>query len=126
MPIDYRKYPPDWKKTVERIRKRSEDKCEICGLNNHSYVFSVPMWVKDVENGKARYKRKMIWFRSEGDAIRESNGKSYKKVKVILTTAHLDHDETNHEVSDDRLLHLCQACHLRMDAKEKYRRAISK
>lgn len=35
--------------------------------------------------------------------------------KVILTVAHLDHDSTNHEVSDDRLAALCQACHLRYD-----------
>lgn len=45
-----------------------------------------------------------------------------KKVKVVLTIAHLDHDETNHNVSDDRLKALCQLCHLRYDAKEKYNR----
>ncbi len=45
--------------------------------------------------------------------------------KVVLTIAHLDHDAENHEVSDDRLAALCQACHLQYDqhrhvAKRKY------
>jgi len=127
MPIDYSKYPPDWKETVERIRKRSGDKCEYCKLPNHSFVWSVPMWVREVENDKPKYKRSMIWFRDKHDAYREAKGKGgIKKVEVILTVAHLDHDETNHNVSDDRLLHLCQACHLRYDAREKYNRAIEK
>jgi len=47
---------------------------------------------------------------------------SPKPVKVVLTVAHLDHDETNHQVTDDRLKAMCQLCHLRYDAKEKYRR----
>jgi len=59
------------------------------------------------------------------------NGQHYyshqiKPVKVVLTIAHLDHDETNHEVSLDRLKALCQLCHCRYDAKEKYRRIIEK
>ena len=45
-----------------------------------------------------------------------------KKVKVVLTIAHLDHDETNLSVRDERLKAMCQLCHLRYDAKEKYRR----
>lgn len=45
-----------------------------------------------------------------------------KRVKVVLTIAHLDHDETNHNVSDDRLKAMCQLCHLRYDAKEKLSR----
>ena len=45
-----------------------------------------------------------------------------KQVKVVLTIAHLDHDETNWDVKDERLKASCQICHLRYDAKEKYRR----
>lgn len=33
--------------------------------------------------------------------------------KVILTTAHMDHDNTNNDL--DNLRHLCQRCHLRHD-----------
>lgn len=35
--------------------------------------------------------------------------------KVVLTTAHLDHDTTNNR--DDNLMAMCQRCHLRHDAK---------
>jgi hypothetical protein len=45
---------------------------------------------------------------------------------VVLTIAHLDHDELNHEVKDERLKALCQHCHLNYDAKEKYRRVLEK
>jgi hypothetical protein len=35
--------------------------------------------------------------------------------KIVLTIAHLDNDHRNCDVADDRLLALCQQCHLRMD-----------
>ena len=34
--------------------------------------------------------------------------------KVVLTTAHLDHDTTRNDLSN--LRHLCQRCHLTLDA----------
>ena len=49
-----------------------------------------------------------------------------KRVKVVLTIAHLDHDERNHNIKDERLKAACQLCHLRYDAKEKYRRVGNK
>ncbi len=49
-----------------------------------------------------------------------------KIIKVILTIAHLDHDETNWNVKDDRLKAMCQKCHLQYDTEEKYRRIINK
>lgn len=42
--------------------------------------------------------------------------------RVVLTVAHLDHDETNWEVRDDRLKALCQSCHFRLDRKNNYHR----
>jgi len=105
MPIDYKKYPPNWSEIRKRILERSENKCECCGLENHSEIFSY----KDFDN-------KTIWQKEEPhnwlfDKI--------KKVKVVLTIAHLDHDETNHNVTDDRLKAMCKLCHLRYDVEEK-------
>lgn len=54
-----------------------------------------------------------------GSTAQSAKGKDYK---IVLTIAHLDHDETNHDVSDDRLRALCQPCHLKYDAEEKARR----
>ena len=46
----------------------------------------------------------------------------HNKKKIVLTIAHLDHDEQNWDVKYDRLAALCQKCHLRYDAPEKARR----
>ncbi len=97
MPCDYSKYPPNWKSEIRpRILKRANNCCEECGVANYSIV------ERTYPNG----------FK--------------KNVKIILTIAHLDHDEENWNVKDDRLKALCQLHHLRYDAKEKYRRVMTK
>lgn len=121
MPIDYSKYPPNWKsEIVPTVLKRANNCCEYCGLENKQIVHSIKFWVKDDDG---RYKYQSLWFRDQHDALREARGKGFTYVKVVLTIAHLDHDETNHEVELERLKALCQICHLRYDAKEKYRRS---
>ena len=123
MPIDYSKYPPNWEEIVARITKRSKGKCEFCGLKNHSLAYSIPFNIRQ----EGSYKIRRVWFRDKRDAIREAiHEDEMKKVRVILTVAHLDHDETNWKVKDERLAHLCQMCHVRYDAKEKYKRVRQK
>jgi hypothetical protein len=125
MPIDYSKYPPNWKsEIVPRILKRADFKCEFCGLPNKEHVFSLQVYVKIPETG--RYGYRSIWFSKADDASRSEHLGEIKTVRVILTIAHLDHDETNHDVQDDRLKAMCQYCHLRYDAKEKHKRKINK
>lgn len=133
MPIDYKKYPPNWLKEIRpRIMERANNTCECedCDFKHLEEVWAVK------RNGKTQG-----WFRDfeEADKMPKS-GESKKnpktgrvelvpnpkKVKVILTIAHLDHDETNHNVADERLMAMCQLCHLRYDAKEKYRRLKDK
>jgi hypothetical protein len=124
MPIDYKKYPENWKKEiVPAVIKRADGKCEMCGLENYATVWSVRFPIRDTDG---RYKLRSIWFSNEKDANRECRNRPVRKIKVVLTVAHLDHDETNHYVSLDRLKALCQACHLRYDSKEKYRRMEEK
>lgn len=126
MPIDYKKYPKNWKTEIRpRIMKRANNTCESkdCDFRHLEKVWAV------------RYKgRTTGWFRdfdeanSQPKTIEGRSGKiipNPKPVKVILTIAHLDHDETNENVKDSRLAALCQLCHLRYDAKEKYRRATT-
>jgi hypothetical protein len=130
MPIDYKKYPPNWRSEIRpRIMKRANNTCEFngCDFKHLEEVWSVKFSGKTIG-----------WFRDFKEA--DKHDKSFesrknkktglteivpnpKKVKVILTIAHLDHDETNHDVKDERLKAACQICHLRYDAKEKYRRA---
>jgi len=109
MPIDYSKYPPNWDEIRQRILERAKNKCECCGLKNNTIVSSfknhqnVVIWV---------FQDYAKWMRSGCP----------KRVRVVLTVAHLDHDETNHDVKDDRLKAMCQLCHLRYDSEEKKRR----
>ena len=127
MPIDYKKYPPNWLSEIRpRIMKRANNTCEFdgCDFKHGEFVWSVKFRVRTIG-----------WFRDFDEA--DSHDKSFemkkgvvvpnpKKVKVVLTIAHLDHDETNHDVKDERLKAACQICHLRYDAKEKYRRVNNK
>lgn len=108
MPIDYSKYPKNWKTEIRpRILKRANNCCEECGIENYSIQLSYK------ENGKINWINPIF-----EDLIINP----YKEVKVILTIAHLDHDETNHNVTDDRLKAMCQLCHLRYDSEEKKKR----
>ena len=117
MPIDYSKYPPNWLSEIRpRIMERANNKCEFCGLEHKQIVWGVRLKIQDRDG---RYKYKRIWFRDKNDAEREQRYNDVKPIKVILTVAHLDHDETNHEVKDERLRALCRLCHLRDDAEEK-------
>jgi ribosomal protein S14 len=125
MPIDYARYPPDWLKVIRpRIMARAENRCEVCGLEHNQVVWAAKFQIKD---DKSRYVLRSIWFSSKQDAERENTyWQDVKPVRVILTIAHLDHDEDNHAVTDDRLKAMCQICHIRYDAVEKYRRQLSK
>lgn len=127
MPIDYSKYPPNWKtEIVPRILERDNHACKFCEVENGHTVTSIPLRIQDVDG---RYKIKKFWLTADSDVKRMTpyaKGGKIKRVAVVLTVAHLDHDEGNHEVSDDRLAALCQYCHLNYDAAEKYRRACAK
>jgi len=125
MPIDYSRYPANWKsEIVPRILERAGGCCEWCGIQNGAQATSVPLMVRD----GGRYKQKRFWLTNEGDVIRMKPFAvgDIKIITVVLTIAHLDHDEQNHDVSDERLRALCQYCHLNYDASEKMRRIMSK
>lgn len=127
--IDYKKYPPNWKtEIVPRILKRANNKCEKCGLINKQDVWRGKIYCRiQNEKGIDKYGYKTFWFASKSDFIRSKKYLSeIRKVRVVLTIAHLDHDETNWEVKDNRLMAMCQMCHLTYDVKEKYRRMLEK
>ena len=117
VPINYQKYPQNWKTEIRpTILKRANNKCEFCGFHNGQIVY------------RARVNKKMKWFANKEDVYKQGLPKEIADfwttipVKVVLTIAHLDHDETNPNPNLDRLKALCQLCHLQYDAKEKYRR----
>lgn len=106
-------YPKNWKEIVASVRERSGNKCEWegCGCKNGSdgvrypdgrfEPFVVPSPEVDPHGS---YFDRDFW---------EVDGA--KIIKIVLTTAHLDHDPTNNDLSN--LRHWCQYHHLRYDAK---------
>jgi hypothetical protein len=111
MPIDYKKYPANWKTEIRpAILHRAGNKCEGCGVVNHSIIHRFGKGI----NEWMYYPEGM-----EGEAW-AIDGK--KAVKVVLTIAHVDHDILNNDPSNLRAW--CQRCHNAHDAD--YRRGNRK
>lgn len=106
MPINYKKYPTNWKTEIRpAILKRAKDCCEFCGVENYSIGY------RDSHN---------IWYEIEQSFVgdmqaQDAKEMGYKIIKIVLTVAHLDHDVTNNDPSN--LKALCQKCHLNYDLK---------
>lgn len=116
MAIDYRTYPKDWKQKRARAMKRTACKCEHCGVENYSVI----------ERGQgSRYFLFAVCpsynkAKKQRDLLRQHGHP--RAITIVLTLAHLDHDEWNHNVSDDRLALLCQRCHFKYDRVDNEKR----
>jgi hypothetical protein len=88
MPVDYKEYHPKWSLISRLIRfKRADNKCEWCGVVNHSYVDKDTRETCLPDEGNTTY--------------------------IVLTVAHIDRDKSNNRF--DNLAALCQKCHLNHD-----------
>ncbi len=114
MPIDYKKYPANWKTEIRpAILKRAGNKCEQCRVPNHSLICrgiwgNKPVWQND--DGQIHCAETGQYMASSyvGDVWQTVK---QPLVKIVLTIAHLDHDLTNNHYSN--LKALCQRCHLK-------------
>ena len=105
MPMNRNDYPPDWAEISRRIRfERAEGACECRGECGHEH----PGGRCNAPHGVTIYRS-----RSNPAVWRKEPGKDFYPVRIILTTAHLDHDR-QHNI-DDNLRALCQFCHLNHD-----------
>lgn len=133
MPFDKSKYPPNWDSEIRpRILARAENKCECCQVPNHEIIFRGFMdelEVYQTSNGNifnASNSNLIAYEDYFGHITPLSGNPNQKSIKVVLTIAHLDHDEENWDVKDERLKAMCQRCHLRYDVPEKKRRKQDK
>lgn len=85
-------YPPDWPQITERIRERAGNCCERCGVPNGSVGY------RDSDGS--------FWIEDGESYIPDDVG---KLIRIICTTAHLNHDPTDNR--DENLAFLCQKCH---------------
>lgn len=100
-PSEREKYPADWKAISARIRARAGDRCECqgeCGLHPPN---PLPRRCEERQGAPARW----------------------AKGKVVLTTAHLDHQPEH--VENANLRAFCQRCHLRYDSAHHQRNAAA-
>jgi hypothetical protein len=109
MPIDYRDYPPDWLSTIRpRILARDGNRCKFCNVPNGADVQRSQRGHYMLPNGEA--------FDGSTGALLAGESDTWppeRKVRIVLTIAHLDHALVNH--TDENLAALCQQCHLRYD-----------
>ena len=114
MPIDYSKYPPGWFTRIRpEILERDNHQCKFCGLPNGAEVTRVKIF------NRVRWFPSFEAFLNSEFYSKNARYKILPTCKVVLTIAHLDHDESNWNIKMDRLAALCQRCHLVYDAQHK-------
>lgn len=105
-PENRHRYPANWPEIRERIRARSGDKCEWCGVHNHAVGYRTPAG-EFVMLGRTPEDASMACDAAEADG--------FKVIRIVLTVAHV-HDHRPEACADDNLAHLCQRCHNKHDA----------
>lgn len=130
MPINYKLYPANWKELRKQVLERAKHCCEWegCGLANYSegYWDQTGKWWtwKEIEDALEVHGYDVFDHELKHKINKDFTAKPL--TKVVLTVAHLDHDEENHEVKIDRLRAWCQYHHLNYDKDEKKARRKKK
>jgi hypothetical protein len=106
---------PEWRAIRKRIGERSGLKCETCGAPHMEVI------ARGSYNGRDAYlvlSTGEVFCAETGlkmAEIRLSDFNARRVLKIVLTVAHLNHDETC--TDEEQMAHLCQRHHLRLDAK---------
>lgn len=119
----YAAYPPNWRKEiVPTIRERAGNKCECCGIANGllGYRDRYGNFVDLSEYADTQ--SKFVYQNGERAKLWDMLPNGHILIRIILTTAHLDHDPHNWSVSYSRLKYLCQRCHLNNDRAHNIRK----
>jgi hypothetical protein len=108
------RYPENWAAIVLAIRQRAGDCCEGCGVRNH-------LVIKRISDGwrtPGAQEWEMIHSKvRHGQMSFSQSLKFHGFIRVICTTAHLDHQPEN--CAMENLRFWCQKCHNSYDAKHR-------
>lgn len=85
MPINYKEYPANWGEIRDRILLRAKNKCEECGLINHSIVAR--------GNGK---KTKIVLTIAHLDHDKLNHDVKDERLKALCQKCHLAYDLPRH------------------------------
>lgn len=109
-PENAARYPSDWRETSQKVKERAGWKCEWCGVRHGDYGYRN-------DNGEFVYlttDKDGLGGLDRGDVVSDLVRDVPRKIiRIVLTTAHLDHDPANNDLSNLRAL--CQKCHLDYD-----------
>ena len=94
-------YPKNWKEIRAQILKRANNKCEFCGVPNYAVGYRTDL------GGFVKADNDIEVYKSQGK----------KRIKIILTIAHLDHNPAN--CNPNNLRALCQKCHNNYDKEHR-------
>lgn len=111
MPINYKNYPDNWKEMRQQVLDRVGHCCEHCGVPNYAVGYRK-------EDGCFKVLHERSSYAKAKATKRRMKKRPQKVITIVLTVAHLDHDEWNHEVHLDRLAALCQKCHFAYDRQD--------
>jgi hypothetical protein len=104
-------YPKNWEEISLRIRvKRAKNKCEFCGLENHSVIMRTFGLVHHASKNEISILHE---YARKNHISFNQTCKKFGFTRVILTTAHLNHNPADNR--DENLKALCQKCHLNYD-----------
>ena len=112
-------YPIDWQQLTDMIRfERAKGRCEQCCRPHGKHVYHLGdgrWWDEDEERWRDGQGRRLRL-----KAIPAEDNPVFRATRVVLATAHLDHDPTNNDVRN--LKAFCQRCHMIHDREEHLRR----
>jgi hypothetical protein len=112
-------YPIDWPQLSALIRfERAKGRCQCCGRPHGKLVYHLGdgRWFDD---------ERQVWRNGKGRVLSRLPPQpgttslpdlSMRTSRVVLATAHLDHDPTNNRPRN--LKALCQRCHMLLDQAE--------
>lgn len=118
-------YPPNWKsEIVPRINARAGNRCERCGVANHliGYRDRSGGFVDLTSFAHFDNNKQVVHYKQVTTKLWDTLPNGATLIKIILTTAHLDHDPENWGVSYERLKAFCQRCHLNNDRAHNIRK----
>ena len=103
-------YAGDWRLLSDAIRfARASGRCEACDRPHRRLIYALA-------DGRWFDPRRQVWRGERGELASElqpGDAASLRRVRVVIATAHLDHDPANRDPANLRAL--CQRCHLRHD-----------
>ena len=111
-------YPIDWRELSASIRfRRAKGRCEHCGRPHGRTV-------QHLGDGRWWDEERHTWRDGQGRLVGRLQAPcgttATPTTRVVLATAHLDHDPTNNRPRN--LAALCQRCHILHDGEEHRRR----